>query len=350
MPGASGPANDRVDVLQALGAALADRPWAHDFYQVLRRVEAAHPHLPRLGEAARPAAEPLRLAQQVELSFAPSNISGAQWRRDGKLRISVRFLGLFGPQAPLPLHLTEFVRERERSHNDPTLARFADVFHHRMLLLFFRAWRQAQPAANRDRPSQDRFMTYAGALIGAASPSMRDRDSVSDEAKRYFSGHLGRSVRHADALISVLSAQFDCSVSVEQYAARWIALPAAERTQLGRAGDASTLGVGAVVGAKVFDAQHQVALKLGPLHLAQYLQLLPGQPQLRQLRDWVRNFLSDEYDVRAQLLLRTDQVPRLQLGSGNQLGWTSWLGDPNARDSARPNQPAGDLTVQVSAV
>ena len=50
---------------------LAAEPYRHDFYQVMRRFEARHPQLPRLGEALRPADEPLRVGQPAELTFAP---------------------------------------------------------------------------------------------------------------------------------------------------------------------------------------------------------------------------------------------------------------------------------------
>jgi type VI secretion system protein ImpH len=310
----------------SLERALLDAPWTQDFYEVLRRVESIHAQAPRLGEAQRPGDEPVRLGQRVELTFAPANLAGASLDRQGRLRIAVRFRGLFGPQAPMPIAITEFVRERERGFNDPTLARFADLFHHRMLLLFYRAWRQAQPAANRDRPRQDRFMTYVGALFGAAPAAMRDRDSVSDEARRFNAGHLSRGVRHGDALAGMLSAYFDCPVDVVSYAARWIRLPRSECSRLGIGGPSSTLGVGLVAGSRVLDAQHQIELRLGPLGLDAFTRFLPGATHLRQLRDWVRSYLTEEYWVRARLLLHADAVPPLVLGSGRRLGFTTWLG------------------------
>ena len=51
---------------------------------------------------------------------------------------------------------------------DPTLSRFLDVFNHRFLALFYRAWAQAQPYVNHDRPETDRFTTYVGAFFGMA--------------------------------------------------------------------------------------------------------------------------------------------------------------------------------------
>ena len=69
-------------------------------------------------------------------------------------RLQVRLFGLLGPNGPLPLHLTEYARERLRHAGDPTLSRFLDLFHHRFLALFYRAWAQAQPTVNHDRPER----------------------------------------------------------------------------------------------------------------------------------------------------------------------------------------------------
>ncbi len=62
-------------------------------------------------------------------------------------------------------------------HGDPTLSRFLDIFHHRFIALFYRAWAQAQPHVNHDRPKDDRFTGYVGAFIGLAPATVRDRDA-----------------------------------------------------------------------------------------------------------------------------------------------------------------------------
>lgn len=64
---------------------------------------------------------------------------------EGPARLEQFFFGLGGPNGPLPLHLTEYMRERQRNHADPTSKRFLDVFHHRLLSLFYRAWAEARP-------------------------------------------------------------------------------------------------------------------------------------------------------------------------------------------------------------
>ena len=79
MAGETGPAPDPVAALQA----LLEQPESFDFFEALRRIECAWPSLPRLGTAARPADEPVRLGQAPSLAFAPSMLASAEAIGDG---------------------------------------------------------------------------------------------------------------------------------------------------------------------------------------------------------------------------------------------------------------------------
>lgn len=307
----------------ALYERLAAQPYAFDFYQALRRLEALHRGLPRIGDAIRPADEPVRLAQEPALTFAPANLGAFQQRAHGPPRLVSRFLGLFGPQGALPTHMTELARERMRSYGDPTLARFADIFHHRLLSAFYKAWRQAQPTACQDRPEQDRFTAYLDALFGGGAR----HDWLQPHARRFFAGHLARRTRNAAGLEAVLSEYFGVAVTLEPFYPRWMPLPEDQRSSL-RAGGNNCVGRNLVLGRRIWDAQHHFLLRVGPLTLAQYKSLLPGGLAMLRLRDWVRLYTDREHGWRAQLLLRPDETPSLRLGRCSQLGWTAWLGKP----------------------
>src|SRR5262245_38659259 len=151
----------------ALFRALSETPYNYDFYQTMRRLECLYAGKPRWGNALRPVDEPVRLGQDPDLSFAPAPLASFEESHDGQpARLQVRLFGLFGPNGPLPLHLTEYARDRLRHSGDPTFSRFLDLFHHRFLALFYRAWAQAQPHVSRDRPGEDRFAAYVGAFAG----------------------------------------------------------------------------------------------------------------------------------------------------------------------------------------
>ena len=116
-----------------LARELEEKPYEFDFFHALRRLECAHPEKPRIGLSRRPADDPVRLAQEPSLAFAPSTLHSYEpGRNGGAARLSVLFFGLFGPNGPLPLHLTDYTHDRVRNADDLTFARFADVFHHRL--------------------------------------------------------------------------------------------------------------------------------------------------------------------------------------------------------------------------
>jgi type VI secretion system protein ImpH len=347
-----------TDALNFL-SALAREPYRYDFYQTLRRLECLYDHKPRWGAALRPVDEPVRLGQDPDLAFAPAPLASLEFGRDGAPpRLQVRLFGLLGPNGPLPIHLTEYTRHRLRHSGDPTLSRFLDLLHHRFIALLYRAWAQAQPHVNRDRPDQDRYLVYVGAFVGVSPAPLRDRDAVPDLARLFHVGTLARHVRNAAGLAAILRQFFRVPATIEEFVGHWLRLGPGERSYLGR--DGATLGSGAVLGARVWDHQHKFRIHLGPLTLAQYEAFLPatrqpgGSPQggalLRQLVDWVRFYLSFELDWDVRLRLKRDEVPALKLGERGQLGWTTWLGVRTSASDAADLCLDGEMFVQRGRV
>ena len=328
------PVGRQSDALTFL-AAVAEAPYRYDFYQALRRVECLY-GAERLGTARRPADEPIRLGQEPDLAFAPASLAACELSRKGlPPLLQVKLFGLLGPNGPLPLHVTEYVRERLRHHNDAALSRFLDLLHHRLLLLFYRAWAQAQPHVSYDRADSDGFGRFIGSFIGIGPAAFRDRDSVPDNTKLYHVGALMAQPRSADGLRAVLERFFGVSVSIEQFVGHWMPLGASERTRLGRAG--ALLAQGAVVGERVWDRQHKFRIRIHELTREEYESFLPGGRHLQQLVDWVRLYLGYELQWDVRLELAGTQVPGLALGKGSRLGWTTWL------DRHRTGEAAADL-------
>ena len=323
--------------LQTLFAAISAAPWRWNYFQALRLLDCLNPDLPRLGQARRPADEPVRLGQEPALDFAPASLARlVPGHGTVPARISVRFLGLFGPNGPLPLHLSEYARNRLLHAGDASLARFADLIHHRFLSLFYRAWAQAQPCVSLDRPEQDRFAFYVGALCGLGLDSLRVRDALPDPAKLHHAAGLSRQVRNAEGLAGLLSDCLGLPVTVEPFVGHWMDLR--ERDCL-RLGDRGQLGRDTLLGHRVWDRQHKFRLQVGPLSLSDYVDLLPRASGLALLAAAVRNYAGLEYDWDLRLLLRADSVPRLALGGVQRLGYSSWLG------RRRSTLAAGDLVL-----
>ncbi len=310
----------------SLMGRLARQPGAFDFFAVVRRLGCLHASQPPTGQARHLVDEPVRFGQQASLAFAARSIASFLPPAEGRpARMRVYFQGLLGPNGPMPLYLTEHVCRREQLEHDPTLGRFLDVFHHRALSLFYRAWASCQPAVSFDRPQTDRLSVYVASLIGMGMSSHCERDEVPDVAKLYYAGRLASPTRSADGLEAVLADYFDVPVRVEPFVGEWVDVPPADRCRLGQSRATGLLGRNAVVGSRLWDCQRRFRLHVGPVRLAQYERLLPGGATFRRLAAWVRLYVGGELNWDLQLSLQAREVPPVRLGQSGRLGWTSWL-------------------------
>ncbi len=336
-------------VAEALFTALAAKPWEFDLWQALRRIECAFPDKPRLGRSFRIADDPVRLSQPPHTTFVPSTIAAFERPSHRPARLTSYAFGLFGPHGPLPLHLSEHARERQRNHRDPTFARFADIFHHRLMSLFWRAWADAQPTVGMDRPGEDRFARYVGSLAGYGDEALRDRDVLGHRPRLHFAGLLGPQARHPDGLRAILADYLGLPVRIGEYIGHWLELPPPVQCRLGDSRASGTLGVNAVIGTRVWDRQYKFRVVLGPLTLADYERLLPGGASLARLRAWVRSYVGEEYAWDARLILARPEVPEARLGGPTRLGWTTWIGTPGAADPADLQLQESVMTAPVPA-
>ncbi|MDG4603937.1 MAG: type VI secretion system baseplate subunit TssG [Defluviicoccus sp.] len=304
---------------------LEEAPHSFDFFQALRRLECAYPDRKRIGCAARPADEPVRLGQDPALTFAPSTLSSfTRSAKAGTPRLGGYFFGLFGPNGPLPLHLTDYAQER-LSRRDATFARFLDVFHHRMLVLFYRAWAQSRPQVSYDRPDEDWFSRYLASLFGHGMASLGNRDALPDQARLYYAGLFAGQSRHPAGLQAMIRDYFGVAAKIEEFIGGWLALPPESRCRLGETADTGSLGVSAIAGASVWSGQHRFRIVLGALSLADYERFLPGQASLARLSAMVRSYVGDALSWEVMLVLKREEVPPLALDGRARLGLAAWL-------------------------
>ncbi|CAN7377896.1 type VI secretion system baseplate subunit TssG [Pseudoduganella sp. LjRoot289] len=315
-----------------------------DFFQVLRLIENAHPELPRIGASLRPRDDAVRFGQDPSLTFHATALG--QFLRagsngpDSRARLAVNFFGLLGANGPMPTHITEYVRDRLRNGGDGTLMAFLDVFHHRMLSLFYRARAQAEPAISLDREESDRYAEFVGSLFGIGAPALRQRDEIGDFAKLHFAGLLANNARPASGLVSILREYFKLPVRVEQFVGHWMRLPVEIQSRLGAMEEGNRLGISTVLGSKVWDSQNKFRIVIGPMGFADYERMLPGGDSMKRLLAWVRNYAGTALDWDVRLILKKEETPALRLesagGRGLRLGWSTW--PASAAPSSNPDQ------------
>lgn len=312
--------------LVELFESLRRSPYQHEFYSVLRQLDCLAADSPRSGHASRPSDEPVRFGQQPSLEYAQSTIAGVDDSAAGlPPRVLIRFFGLLGPNGPLPLHLTEYALDRIRHHRDRTFPQFLDIFHHRLLMLFYRAWAEGQPVVNFDRADDDRFGRYIGSMVGIGAASLENRDAMPDNLMRFFAGRFASEAKNPSGLEAVLSDFFRLPVRIQEFVGQWIEMPADCRCCLGANRATSTLGKNMMIGSEYWDRQQKFRIAFGPMGYQDYRRMLPGGDSLERLIAIVRNYLGDELQWDVQLILTKDEVPPISLGQTGELGWSDWL-------------------------
>ncbi|WP_051949421.1 type VI secretion system baseplate subunit TssG [Methylosinus sp. PW1] len=359
-------------------------PWRHDFLDMMRRVERslgqrlegdsvfAQPR-PRIGDSATRRDEIVRLgseqfAREVAVSFGqepwmafpgstlreiaprwnrplpPADVIARAQTPADRVHIVSAFLGLLGPQGPLPYHLTEEAFAYAQAE-DLSFIHFLDLFNNRFIQLFFRAWADARPIVQADRPEYDRFGAYVTSMVGVGSQAFDTTPAKHDGARResfipqgvgLYAGLLGPQVKSASRLRQAIRGMLRVETEIDEFIGSWLEFDARERSHLG--GRNSTLGVDFLVGAASFSVQDKIRVRLYVADMAQYRKFLPVGDDCDRLVDILFFYVGDEIDWDVELAVPARCVEPIRLTSdsaagpagGGRLGWTSWLVDENA--------------------
>ena len=320
-----------------LGMRLRREPFRFDFFQAVRLLERLIPDKPPVGKFENPAKEPVHFGAQPSLAFPASQIQEMDWPESGPAQMTVNFMGLTGPEGVLPNPYTSLLIERLR-FGDTSPRDFFDIFNHRIISLFYQAWRKYRFDVAYEHGERNRFSHDLLSLVGLGTEGLQDRQSIPDDALLYYSGLLGQRPRSAQALKQILADYFDVPVEIEQFAGGWYHLDSPTQCCLDEgASDSERLGAGAVVGDEIWTQQSRVRVVLGPLSRERYMDFLPQGSCWQPLRAWVQFFANGEFDFEVKLVLDREMVPPCELGtdeaSAPRLGWVSWVkSKPFGRD------------------
>jgi len=312
-----------------LAEALREDPCSFEFFQAVTLLQRLQHDRQPVGGFFNPEDEAVHFRVHNRLAFPASQIQELDWPDAASLpNMMVNFMGLTGPSGVLPHWYTEHIIERLRTKDD-SLLRFLDIFNHRAISFFYRAWSKYRFPVSYNRGDQDRFTRYLLDLIGLGTIGLPHRQEAPDEAFIHYVALLAAQSRSAAALEAILHDYFQVPVEVEQFIGSWYGIETPVQCTLADEDDeARQLGAGAVVGDEVWDRQGTVRLKMGPMDLSRYCDFLPDGSAFEPLRSITRFYSNGEFDFEVQLLLKREDVPACDLNptvEPPRLGWISWL-------------------------
>ena len=164
MPGSDLKSLDERDAILALlqtGAGL-------EFPQAVRLLQALHPEAVKVGGGSGGATdEPVRFRANANFGFPTAEVESiepltddATTERGPRYRMTVNFLGLYGPTSPLPMPINERVIAEERDvivDEERAVRPFLDLFNHRLTSLFYHCWRKYRYYERYRRGASDDF-------------------------------------------------------------------------------------------------------------------------------------------------------------------------------------------------
>jgi type VI secretion system protein ImpH len=311
---------------------LKRKPQSYDIYHALRILEAHYIDSPRLGNSKRSRDDRVRIEQEADLAFPTSSLKTIEEMPEvNGVRVINRVFGLFGSQGPLPLHLTEYARDRMRNNKDQTFYAFVNNLTHRLTGILYKAWRTGQPAVDFDRGRSGRIEKQISALVGLHGSHLAERDKMPDLSKLHFAGHLGLGVKNASGLSGILEGFFDVPIKLERFIGSWLKL---EPEDCWKLGINMRLGASTNIGGEVFSRSSKFRIHVGPVNKADYMRFLPDQSSLDRMKSIVRNYLGDTLDWDVKLVLKKEDVSGSILGNAARLGHTTWIGKrDNSLDS-----------------
>lgn len=312
----------------ALDRLLRDHPGRFEFFQAVRLLLRFYNLRKPVGGFVNPDDEAVRFTVEPSLAF-PANTIDEIAREQDFARLNVTFMGLTGPAGVLPRCYSAFLLARLRER-DRALKDFLDLFNHRFISLFYRAWEKHRFGVAYERDGADRVSKYLTCLIGLGTPEFDGLLTVPQERLLFYTGLLSLQARSAAALKQFLEDYFDVPVEVEQFIGVWRQLDASDQCCfVGGDSYSEQLGVAVVAGDALWDHQSRIRVKLGPLNENQYLSFLPSGSALEPFRELTRFFCGSSLEIELQLILQRDEVPSCDLGrddqAGPRLGWFTWI-------------------------
>jgi type VI secretion system protein ImpH len=308
---------------------LLERGEDFSFFQAMRLLESFVPDGVPVGGQGPPGREAVLLRPNASFGFPKADIDRVEPRPGAGVlppfRMTVNFIGLYGSVSPLPAHFTEEIITADPE--DVPRRDFLDLFHHRLIALFYRCWRKYRYHVEYRPGGEDAQSLRIHALAGLGPPEMRRGLEVDFERLLAYVGMLSMRGQSAAKIRAVLSDYLGgVPVRLEQFVERRVTVGAEFRNALGRT--CSGLGTDLVLGGRVRDVAGKFRVILGPLSLARFQRHLPGGADHRALRDVMRLLLREPLAFDVVLELKDRDVPEWRLAHDGpcRLGWTTWLG------------------------
>jgi type VI secretion system protein ImpH len=321
-----------------------------DFFALVGRLEYATKNAVRVGGVGPVSREAIRFRHDPSMAFSTGDVSAARIvekydvpddissPKRSTAEIVTTFLGLTGSASPLPLYLASEIAQLD---TEESVSRaFLDIFHHRIISLFYRLWiRYQYPWESRADPT-DR---WSRRVLSFAGIDHYDRAPVRQvpvwKSLRVVALLAGRA-RPAYILPIVIKEYLreildGAEVGITQFVGGWTSIAKDQLMQLGRSN--CFVGINALIGSRIYDQSDRFTIRIGPVGAKGYRRFTANREWLSAVREAVELAVRVPLAYEIELLLSPDAQLgcRLSARSPASLGSDTRLSGKRAFRSIR---------------
>ncbi len=378
----------KIDLENAVHQVMYD-PTAFDFFEAVRRIQKVARAAERkyshegpapgaywgqpLGSSRIQVGQAVTFRSHISNSFPAGSIQdvqllqkkdrfGKSWKQ---LEMVVNFLGLTGPNGILPNHYTDLLIQFNRNNTSKeknALRDWFDLFNNRLISIFYLAWEKYQLPVQREfaaishksDPIEKIFRSYGGLGTEHLSHRITSTDPLNPGqpslvlSDLFLSTRLARSHRSisVSGLQNLISKSTGSRVQIQCFAGRWETIPPGDMVRLGspNSSQAAQLGVNTTLGSRMWSAQSNFMVKIGPVSWPELNRFLPlpkcenkkSLPTLIHVTRQLAKLKSDSsLNTTIRIHTKADEILPARLGNAasgldqpSKLGWNMWLGSP----------------------
>lgn len=336
-----------------IASKIEANPWRFDFFQLVHLIEQqgeAAPHS-EVGDFTPASKESVKFKTNPLLHFEPAPVKSVT-KSEESTELLVNFLGLNGASGVLPFHYSELIIQQLRN-NDASLRDFVDIFNHRSVSLFYRAWKKHRPWLKQTSKTQtvSKYQKnwHEELLKGLVGLSTESNASFNrpEGAWLNYAGIGANRVTSPSTLKHAIGHHFGLNVEIREYKGQWEDMPNDVRTRLADRrsnGTNNILGVSALLGQRCWNAQNRFEVEILGIEYEQFMTFAPGSQKLRSLYELIRFKVGTELDFDLSLKIRESHLEAANFSSGSkpQLGWNTRL------QSKQPSNEKTDRLIKIS--
>ena len=305
----------------------------YQLFQLLRLLESRTPSGPPLGGSGPARDERIRLRPSTGLGFPCTETVAVETKQspEGTARtiVTANITGLYGVGSPLPRSYAQQVLLQDDV--EPQQRDFLDLIHHRVLSLWYRAFRHQRYELSFDQRGDDPLSRSLLDFIGISGTATADELGTEPLRLLRYLGLFAARTRTAQGLTTLLHEELQLPIRVESAPLRWMTLPKDQWPKLSsKPQERAALGRDLVIGSRHLDRMTSLRIHIGPVSYDTLLNLCPNGPLQARLVSLARCYLRQPLDLTLAVQIPKAEMAKQRLGGAQPgvLGRPSVVGSP----------------------